>query len=76
MKNFIKTGKITVYLFAMLFVLGLYVTPHTREGDTVFAFNLHNLGKVFERVILLPEERDGPLGLIGKDIQKPGKRAF
>ena len=76
MQRFAHKGKGTVCLFITLFVLGLFVAPHAREGDTVFAFNLHNLGRVFERMVQLPEDENGPFGPIGNEHKDKDLRVF
>lgn len=58
MPGFVQKGKGVLYLFITFFFLGFIASPHAREGDTVFAFNLQNLGRVFERVVQLPEPGD------------------
>ena len=76
MLKFVQKGKVIFYLFFTLFVFGLYAIPHTREEDTVFAFNLHNLGRVFERVVQLPEDQNGSFGLTGRDFQEHHQQVF
>ncbi len=76
MQRFAYRGKGTICLFITLFVIGLFVAPHAREGDTVFAFNLHNLGRVFERMVQLPEDENGPLNPIGSERNDEYLRVF
>jgi hypothetical protein len=50
-----------------MFLLCLLVVPQAGEGDAIFAYNLHNLGRFFERVVQLQEGRDGMHGPIGTE---------
>jgi hypothetical protein len=76
MQRFIYRGKGTLCLFVTLFALGFFVAPHAREGDTVFAFNLHNLGRVLERMVQLPEDEIGPIGPMGSEHKDKYVRVF
>lgn len=69
MQRFAFKGKETVCLFISVFVLGLFVAPQAREGDTVFAFNLHNLGRVLERIVQMPEDNNGPFRPISSEYK-------
>lgn len=56
--------------FISIFLLCLFALPHAGEGKAIFAYNLHNLGRLFERVVQLQEGRDGlyvPIGSENKD---------
>ncbi|MEW5921821.1 MAG: hypothetical protein AB1796_12915 [Bacillota bacterium] len=76
MQRFMQRGKEYLCLFITLFVLGLFVAPLAREGETIFAYNIHNLGRVFERVVQLPEDHNGPFGPIGSEHKDHYLRVF
>lgn len=76
MQRFVYKGKGPLCLFITVLVLGLFVTPQTRDGETVFAFNLHNLGRVFERMVQLPGNESGPVGPMGSDQKHTNLRVF
>ena len=76
MQRFVYKGKRTACLCITVLVFALFVTPHTQEGDTVFAFNLHNLGRVFERMVQLPDDQSEPFGTIGNEDMGSTLRVF
>lgn len=76
MQGFVQRGKEYLCLFITLFVLGLFVAPLAREGETIYAYNRYNLGRVFERVVQLPELNDGPFGPIGSEFKDRYLRVF
>ena len=66
----------TVYIFISLFVLSLFVIPHAEGEEAIFAYNLHNLGRFFERVVQLQEGQDGMFGPIGSEHKNYNLRVF
>jgi hypothetical protein len=64
------------YLLISLFFLSLFIVPHDGEGEAIFAYNLHNLGRFFERVVQLQEGRDGMFGPIGSEHKNYYLRVF
>ena len=76
MLNIRPKGKKHMYFFITLFILGLFVIPPARGGETIFAYNSHNLGRVFEQMVQLPEEKQGLFGPIGSEYRDYYLRIF
>lgn len=71
-----QRGKEYLCLFISVFVLGLFVAPLAQEGETIYAYNIHNLGRAFERAVQLPEGYKGPFGPFGSEFRNQSLRVF